>query len=219
MALFLPECPRNRCSIRMRRSPCCRTRWPSILNAVPPREGIARTIFILRGHRVILDSNLAAVYGVETRTLNQAVKRNAGRFPEDFRFQLTDSELLSSRSQSVILKSARGRNVKFLPHAFTEHGAIMAATVLSSPRAVDMSIYVVRAFVRLRTMFASNTELAQRLDRLEARIEKKLASHDESIAAMFSAIRELMNPSPTKRRGIGFTANIETAKPKDAPGK
>jgi hypothetical protein len=171
--------------------------------------GIAQTIFVLRGHRVILDSNLAAIYGVETRMLNQAVKRNSARFPEDFRFQLTDSEALSLRSQTVILKSTRGRHVKFLPQAFTEHGAIMAATVLSSPRAVEMSIYVVRAFVQLRTMFASNTELAHRLDRLEAGIEKKLASQDEAIAAMFAAIRELMNPPRSKPRGIGFTADID----------
>ena len=109
----------------------------------------------------------------------------------------------------MILKTTRGRNVKFLPHVFTEHGAIMAATVLSSTRAVEMSIYVVRAFVQLRSMFASNAELAHRLDRLEAGIEKKLTSHDEAKAAMFSAIRELMKPPPDNRRGIGFTADID----------
>ncbi|HEU5134981.1 MAG TPA: ORF6N domain-containing protein [Steroidobacteraceae bacterium] len=151
--------------------------------------GIAQTIFLLRGRRVILDSSLAAIYGVETRTLNQAVKRNSGRFPDDFRFQLIDSEVLSSRSQIVILNRTRGTNVKFLPYAFTEHGAIMAATVLNSPRAVEMSIYVVRAFVQLHTILASNAELALRLERLESGIEKRLTSHDEAIAAMFSAIR------------------------------
>jgi len=109
----------------------------------------------------------------------------------------------------VILKPGRGRNVKFLPYAFTEHGAIMAATVLNSPRAVEMSVYVVRAFVQLRELFSSNKELAKRLDQLEARIEKKLATHDEAIAAMLSAIRELMDPPAPKRRGIGFTANVE----------
>jgi hypothetical protein len=172
-------------------------------------ERITHAILILRGHRVLLDSELAGLYGVETRVLNQAVRRNAERFPEDFRFQLTAPEAAASRSQSVILKPGRGRNVKFLPYAFTEHGAIMAATVLNSPRAVEMSIYVVRAFVQLRELLSSNKELAKRLDQLEARIEKKLATHDEAIAAMLSAIRELMNPPVPKRRGIGFTANIE----------
>ena len=109
----------------------------------------------------------------------------------------------------MILKPGRGQNFKFLPYAFTEHGAIMAATVLNSPRAVEMSIYVVRAFVQLREILSSNKELAKRLDQLEAGIEKKLATHDEAIAAMLSAIRELMNPPAPKRRGIGFTAHIE----------
>ncbi len=152
------------------------------------------------------------LYGVETRLLNQAVKRNAERFPDDFRFQLTAVETAASKSQSVTLKPSRGQNVKFLPYAFTEHGAIMAATVLNSPRAVEMSVYVVRAFVQLRELISSNKELVRRLDQLEARIEKKLATHDDAIAAMLSAIRQLMNPPRPTRRGIGFTANIETEK-------
>jgi phage regulator Rha-like protein len=109
----------------------------------------------------------------------------------------------------VTLKAGRGQNIKFLPFAFTEHGAIMVATVLNSRRAVEMSIYVVRAFVQLRELLSSNKELAKRLDQLEARIEKKLATHDEAITAMLSAIRELMNPPAPKRRGIGFTADPE----------
>lgn len=176
--------------------------------ALAPLEDITRAILILRGHRVLLDSELAALYGVETRVLNQAVRRNTERFPEDFRFQLTPAEAAASRSQSVISNSRRGGR-RYAPYAFTEHGAIMAATVLNSPRAVEMSIYVVRAFVQLRELLSSNKELAKRLDQLEARIEKKLATHDEAIAAMLSAIRELMNPPAPKRRGIGFTANIE----------
>jgi hypothetical protein len=174
-----------------------------------PVDGIARAITVLRGRRVLLDADLAQIYGVETRILNQAVKRNAERFPEDFRFQLTAEEAAASRSQLVILKGGRGSNVKFRPYAFTEHGAIMAATVLNSPRAVEMSIYVVRAFVQLRELLASNRELARRLDQLEARIEKKLTTHDDAIAAMLSAIRELMHPPAPKRRGIGFTAEID----------
>ncbi|NJR41874.1 MAG: ORF6N domain-containing protein [Akkermansiaceae bacterium] len=169
---------------------------------------ISRSIPILRGHRVILDAELARIYGVQTRVLNQAIKRNAERFPEDFRFQLTADEAAVSRSQLVILKTGRGSNVKFQPYAFTEHGAIMAATVLNSPRAVEMSIYVVRAFVQLREFLRSNKELARRLDQLEARIEKKLTTQDQAIAAMLAAIRELMQPPAPERRGIGFTADL-----------
>jgi hypothetical protein len=167
---------------------------PTRRQAHVPVEDITRAILILRGHRVLLDSEPAALYGVETRVLNQAVRRNAERFPEDFRFQLTASEAAASRSQSVTLKPGRGQNIKFLPYAFTEHGAIMAATVLNSPRAVEMSIYIVRAFVQLRELLSST---------------KELATHDEAIAAMLSAIRELMNPAAPRRRGIDFTANIE----------
>ncbi len=169
---------------------------------------ISGSILILRGRRVILDRDLGPIYGVEIRTLNQAVKRNVERFPVDFRFQLTAVEAAALRSQTVILKRGRGHHVKFLPYAFTEHGAIMAATVLNSPCAVGMSIYVVRAFVQLREILASNKELAYRLDLLEARLEKKLTTHDEAIAAMLSAIRGLMSLPAPKRRGIGFTADL-----------
>jgi len=171
-------------------------------------DEITRTILVLRGHRVLIDVELARIYGEETRVLNQAVKRNAERFPPDFRFQLNSSEAAASRSQSVILKTRRGQNIKFLPFAFTEHGAIMATTVLNSPRAVEMSIYVVRAFVQLRELLSSNKELAKHLDELEARIEKKLSTHDEAIAAMLAAVRGLMSPPAVKRRGIGFTADL-----------
>jgi len=108
--------------------------------------------------------------------------------------------------------SQKHRDPKFAPYAFTEHGAIMAATVLNSPRAVEMSIYVVRAFVQLRELLASNTELARRLDELEARIEKKLVGHDDAIAAMLSAIRLLMKPASATQRGIGFTADLSEPK-------
>ena len=186
-----------------------------VLNMAPahalfPTREISRSILTLRGHRVLLDVELARIYGVETRVLNQAVRRNAQRFPEDFRFQLTTAEVAVSRSQIVILKPGRGQNIKFLPYAFTEHGAIMAAAVLNSHRAIEMSVYVVRAFVQLREVLSSNKELAKRLDQLEAGLEKKLASHDEAIAAMLSAIRQLMNPPARKRRGIGFTADLES---------
>jgi hypothetical protein len=116
--------------------------------------------------------------------------------------------LRSQFATSKFVPSGRGGR-RYSPYAFTEHGAIMAATVLNSPRAVEMSVYVVRAFVQLREVLSSSKELALRLNQLEARIEKKLASHDEAIAAMLSAIRELMNPTPPKRRGIGFTAELD----------
>ena len=172
-----------------------------------PVEHISRSILVLRGQRVILDRDLAAIYGVTTGRLNEAVKRNAKRFPEDFVFQLTAEDHATLISQIATSKPGRG-GLRKLPWAFTEHGAIQAANVLSSPRAVEMGIYVVRAFVKLRELLASNKDLARRLDELEARIEKKLTTHDEAIAAMLSAIRQLMNPPAPKRRPIGFTADL-----------
>jgi hypothetical protein len=169
---------------------------------------IARHILSMRGRRVILDSELASIYGVETRVLNQAVKRNAARFPEDFVFRLLPDEMAALNRSQVVMGSQKHRDPRFQPFVFTEHGAIMAATVLNSPRAVEMSIYVVRAFVQLRELLNSNKELAKRLDQLEARIEKKLTTHDDAIAAMLSALRDLMNPPVAKRRGIGFTADL-----------
>jgi len=123
-----------------------------------------------------------------------------------FRLSRTDVEALN-RSQ-IATGSQKHRDPRFPPYAFTEHGAIMVAAILNSPRAVEMSVYVVRAFVQLRELLSSNKELAKRLDQLEARIEKKLTTHDEAIAAMLSAIRELMKPPPTRRRGVGFTADL-----------
>ena len=176
--------------------------------ALAPVEHITQSILVLRGQRIILDRELAAIYGVSTGRLNEAIKRNAARFPEDFMFQLTREEAELSRSQIAILNSGRGGNIKYLPYAFTEHGAIQAANVLNSPRAVEMGVYVVRAFVKLRELLASNKELARRFDELEARLEKKLAPHDEAIATILSSIRQLMNPQTPKRRGIGFTADL-----------
>jgi len=160
--------------------------------SVVPVERITQAILVLRGQRVLLDAELAALYGVTTKALNQAVKRNAARFPTDFMFRLTSEEAASLRSQNVTLKSGRGQHRKYAPYAFTEHGAIQAANVLNSARAIEMSVYVVRAFVQLRSLMAANVELARRLDKLEARIEQKLVGQDQTIAAMLSAIRELM---------------------------
>jgi hypothetical protein len=169
----------------------------------PPAD-IARAILVLRGQRVILDAELAALYGASTKRLNEQVKRNARRFPEDFLFRLTrvETEILNRSQNATGLQ--KHRDPRFPPFAFTEHGAIMAATILNSPRAVEMSLYVVRAFIRLRDLLASNSTLARKLDELE----RKYQHHDEAIVTILSAIRELMSPPASKRRGIGFTADI-----------
>lgn len=172
---------------------------------VPAVQDIARTILILRRQRVILDAELAALYGVPTKALNQAVKRNAERFPDDFMFRLTRAEVEALNRSQIVTGSQKHRDPRFPPFAFTEHGAIMAATILNSPRAVEMSLYVVRAFVKLRALLASNAALARKLDELE----RKYQHHDEAITAILSAIRELMNPPAPKRRSIGFTADLK----------
>jgi len=175
--------------------------------ALAPAGDITRSILVLHGHKVLLDEDLAALYGVETKVLVQAVKRNAARFPADFMFQLTAPEWAALRSQFVTSKPGRGGR-RYPPYAFTEQGVAMLSSVLGSQRAIAVNIEIMRAFVRMREMLASNQELAKRIDQLEARIGKKLATHDEAIAAILSAIRELMNPPAPKRRGIGFTADI-----------
>ncbi|HVS77239.1 MAG TPA: ORF6N domain-containing protein [Steroidobacteraceae bacterium] len=177
-------------------------------------EHITRSILILRGRKVVLDAELAALYGVATKRFNEQIRRNRGRFPADFVFQISAEEAEALRSQIATSKVGRGGR-RYLPYAFTEHGAIMAATVLNSPRAVEMSVYVVRAFVKLRELLTSNKELARRLDELEARIEKRLTTHDEAISAILSAIRQLMNSPPPTHRPIGFTADFEEHGRKD----
>ena len=168
-----------------------------------PTEFIAERIFVVRGQKVILDADLAALYEVPTKRFNEAVKRNLAKFPADFMFPLTAAEWAALRSQIATLEPGRGQHRKYLPYAFTEHGAIMAATLLNSPRAVEVSVYVVRAFVQLREFLASNKELAQQLKALEQRIERKLGSQDQAIAGIIDTLRQLMSPSSAKRR-IGF---------------
>ncbi len=146
----------------------------------------------------MLDADLAELYGVETRRLNEQVSRNKDRFPEDFMFQLTAQEFANLKSQFAT-SSWGGR--RKLPYVFTEHGAIMAASVLNSQRAIEISVHVVRAFVHLRDLVSSNKELSQKLDQLE----RKVAGHDRAIAELINAIRQLMAPSaPDKKRPIGF---------------
>lgn len=174
-------------------------------NALVPVENIVQSILVLRGHRVLLDSELADLYGVATKRFNEQVKRNLARFPADFMFQLSTDESVALRSQFATLKPGRGQHRKYRPYAFTEHGAIMAATILNSPRAVEMSVYVVRAFVQLRDLLASNRLLAEKF----AELERKVSSHDQTIVGILKAIRELMHPPLPKRRPIGFTANFD----------
>jgi len=156
-------------------------------------------IFVLRGQRVILDSDLAELYGVQVRHLNQQVKRNAKRFPLAFRFQLSAHELKILRSQNVI-SSERHGGARYLPYTFTEHGAIMAATVLNSERAIEMSVFVVLAFVRMRRAIAGHRHILTKL----AQLERRLESHDADIQDLMDAIRELMSPEEPNRRRIGF---------------
>jgi len=165
--------------------------------AIIPIQRVQSLILLIRGQKVLLDSDLAGLYGVETRVLVQAVKRNRVRFPDDFTFQLTTEEFQGLRSQSVISNGSAGRGGRrYRPYVFTEHGAIMAASILNSERAVQTSVFVVRAFVRLRQMLASNDVLAARL----RRVEKTVGAHSKQIVAIVDAIQMLMPPpeNPSK---------------------
>jgi hypothetical protein len=200
--------PPIRCLIRhaLLRSQIVTSNWrpPIKIPGMPkPQTALAipveSRIVVLREHKVILDNDLAALYGVSVKRLNEQVKRNQQRFPADFMFQLTDKEHEALRSQSATSKVTRGGR-RYQPYAFTEHGAIMAATVLNSERAVEMSVFVVRAFVRLREMLTNNRELAVKIDELERRLD----THDASIQDLIEAIKELMAPDPATGRKIGF---------------
>jgi hypothetical protein len=166
-------------------------------------DRVERAIFVLRGNRVLLDADLAALYGVPTKRLNEQVRRNIDRFPPDFAFRLTTEEAASLRSQFATLKPGRGRHRKHRPYAFTEHGAIMAASVLSAPKAIEMSILVVRAFVKLRSILNTHGHLAAKLRELE----ETLSTHDRQIIVLVDAIRELMAPAAKPTRRIGFRSD------------
>jgi ORF6N domain len=160
---------------------------------------VASRILFLRHHKVILDDDLAELYGVSVKRLNQQVTRNEERFPSDFMFQLTIKEYEALRLQIATSKKGRGGR-RYLPHAFTEHGAIMAATVLNSARAVEMSLFVVRAFVRLREMLATNRQLAAKIDELD----RRLGTHDAAIVKLIETVKKMMTPRRIRRRNIGF---------------
>ncbi len=162
-----------------------------------PAEQIANAIRVIRGQRVLLDADLARLYDVETRVLNQAVRRNRERFPADFMFQLTTEEDARLRSQIVILDAARGRHRKFRPYAFTEQGVAMLSGVLHSPKAVAVNVEIMRAFVELRRVLESNVGLARKLEALERK-------YDGQFTAVFEAIRQMMAPPNRPRRKIGF---------------
>lgn len=180
---------------------------------------IESVIHAVRGEKIILDMDLARIYGVTTKRLNEQIRRNARRFPADFAFriskveldhltdQIAKSDLAANRSQ-IATGSQKHRDPRFLPYAFTEHGALMAANVLNSPQAVEMSVHVIRAFVQMRRMLAAHKELTRELSALEDRVGK----HDEQIQVIINAIRQLMAPPSTSKRRIGFIVSEKTAK-------
>jgi len=169
----------------------------------------------IRGQKIILDSDLARVFGVPTFRFNEAVKRNRQRFPDDFLFQLTAEEFQSLTSQIAILKKGRGQHRKFLPYAFTENGAVMAANVLNSPEAVRMSVFVVRAFVQMRDLLGSTKELAKQLADLEKKLTARLDGHESAIVEVLQRLMNILDPPPpppepeTPKRRIGFHVEPE----------
>jgi phage regulator Rha-like protein len=166
------------------------------MKALIPVEMIEKKILLFRGHKVMLDSDLAELYGVTTKVLVQAVKRNLNRFPQDFMFQLNDQEVAALRSQTVTSKTGRGGR-RYPPYVFTEQGVAMLSSVLNSERAIEVNILIMRAFVKLREMIASHKDLARRLDELEKK-------YDAQFKIVFDAIRQLMAPPEPKKRKIGF---------------
>ena len=178
-----------------------------VQTSLVPVERIERAILSIRGEKVMLDNDLAELYGVETRVLNQAVKRNASRFPMDFMFQLGAGEVFKLNRSQIVTGSQRHRDPRFPPYAFTEHGALMLANVLNSERAALTSVQVVRAFLRLRQMLASNVELSRKLSALEKK-------YDAQFKIIFDAIRQLMTPPEPKRREIGFHVKYDDDRPK-----
>lgn len=183
-----------------------------------PLEAVTQRIIAIRGRKVLLDADLAALYNTATKRLNEQVKRNLARFPDDFMFRLTEQEFTALRSQNATLKSRRGQHRKYSPYAFTEHGAIMAAMILNSEQAMDMSVYVVRAFVQLRDLTTSNREIALRLDELE--VKTALLSHKQDtfehesriqLKQIFDVLRELIaQPEPPHKRPIGVVTTAES---------
>ena len=178
-------------------------------------EDIGPLIRTIRGQKVILDSDLARIFGVPTFRFNEAIKRNRERFPSDFMFRLTAEDAESLRSQFAILKKGRGQHRKFLPYAFTENGAVMAANVLNSPEAVRMSVFVVRAFVQMRDLLGGTKELARQLAALEKKLTARLDGHESAIVQVLQRLMNILDPPPpppepeTPKRRIGFHVEQE----------
>ncbi|MDD5089678.1 MAG: ORF6N domain-containing protein [Candidatus Wallbacteria bacterium] len=158
-------------------------------------------ILLLRGKRIMLDRDLAELYGVETKVLNQAVKRNLARFPSDFMFQLRDKDIEKSRSQIVTLNGKRGQNTKYLPYAFTENGIAMLSSVLKSERAIMVNIQIMPTFTRLREILSSNRELRQKIEELEDKC-------DQQFKAVFEVIRQILHPREKQKPQIGFRGKL-----------
>lgn len=166
------------------------------MKALIPLELIEKKILLIRGHKVMLDSDLAELYGVATKVLVQAVKRNLNRFPDDFMFQLNNQEVAALRSQTVTSKTSRGGR-RYPPYVFTEQGVAMLSSVLNSERAIEVNILIMRAFVKLREILATHKDLAKKLEEMEKK-------YDAQFKVVFDAIRELMKPPEPKKRQIGF---------------
>jgi len=178
-------------------------------NCIVPLARVQSRILLIRGQKVIIDSDLAALYGVPTKRLNEQVKRNHDRFPQDFMFQLSEAE--KSKVVAICDHLEKLKYSPNTPYAFTEHGALMAATVLKTVQAVQISVYVVRAFVQLRRLLESNKELAERL----GKIEKRLQQHDHNIVSLANTLNQLMLPKEVKCKGqIGFLSETEDSGPK-----
>jgi hypothetical protein len=163
-------------------------------------ESVRQLIFYIRGQKVMLDVDLAMLYGVETKRLKEQVNRNIGRFPEDFMFQLTWEDVDSLRSQFATLKKGRGRHPKYLPYVFTEQGVAMLSSVLNSERAIQVNILIMRTFTQVREMFSAHKELAYKMRDLE----RKVGRHDEEINTIIDVIKELMRKPKKPKKGIGF---------------
>ncbi len=197
--------------------------------AAPPVRTIETAILTLRGERVILDADLAKIYGVDTRSLNQAVRRNREKFPPDFFFQLTSDEAIAMNRSQIVTAStevkrpmrsqiviASQRNVRHPPFAFTEHGAIMVANILNGPQAVQMSVFVVRAFIKMRAALTGTRELARKLASLEKELTSRLDTHESAIVDVLQRIMALLEPPPPPpeppKREMGFHAALKTQK-------
>ncbi|MBI3291474.1 MAG: ORF6N domain-containing protein [Elusimicrobia bacterium] len=180
------------------------------MKSLIPIEHIQQRIYLIRGHKVMLDEDLAKVYGVTTKRLNQQVNRNRKRFPGDFMFQVTRQEAESLRLQNATLdKSGRGRHRKYLPYAFTEYGAVMVSSVLNTPIAIEASVLIARAFVKLRELLSTHKALAKKIEELE----KHVGTHDQQILNIFERIRALMTPSlppPEPKRRIGYQTHVKS---------